>query len=113
MPGPDAANTDAAVLQAVATAVREIDLSGTEAWADLDALSSNTHVDSVEVFADEIKVRGGSFEGPINVHCTLNYGNGADGLTVSETFPGRFEGSLSPAGPVILRLKVDTSSFYA
>ncbi|AWN42504.1 hypothetical protein [Methylobacterium durans] len=114
MSNPDAPNPDAAaVLRAVAAAVRDIDVSETEAWDDLDALSSNTHVDAVEVFADEIKLRADGFEGLVNVHCTLNYGNDKDGLTLSETFPGRFEGTLSPEGPIIRRLTVDTSGFYA
>jgi hypothetical protein len=114
MSSSDAPNTDAAALiRAVAAAVRDIEVSETEAWDHLNALSSNTHVDAVEVFVDEIKVRADSFEGPINVHCTLQYANDKDGLTLSETFPGRFEGTLSPEGPVVRRLTVDTSGFYA
>ncbi|MBH5371553.1 hypothetical protein [Bradyrhizobium glycinis] len=43
----------------------------------------------VEAFEDEIRKHGHRFEGPLNVHVTLQY---PEGVTLSETFPGRFGG---------------------
>ena len=103
---------DDATYRAIAEAIGDVEISETEAWHDLDVLSSHTQVDDIEVFVSEIKLREDGFEGPLNVHCTLHYGRGADGFTVSETYPGRFEGTMGPGGPIISRLTVDTSAFY-
>ena len=114
MSNPDAPRPDGtAPLRAVAATARDIEVSETEAWDDLDALSSNTHVDDIEVFTDEIKLRADIVEVPVNVHCTLTYGNDKDGLTLSEAFPGRSEGTLSPDCPFLRRMTVDTSGFDA
>ena len=40
--------------RAIADAVRNVELSKMEAWSDLDVLSSNTHIEAIEVFEDEI-----------------------------------------------------------
>jgi hypothetical protein len=94
---------------AIADAVRDVELSTTEAWDNLDVLSSHTLVEAVEVFEDEIRQTGGRFEGPINVHVVLQY---SENVTLSETFPGRFEGEWKKDQPLIDRITVDTSSFY-
>jgi hypothetical protein len=94
--------------QAIADAVRKVEIVGTEAWSELDVLSSNTLVEAIEVFEDEIRFDGERFEGPINVHVTLRY---SENVTLSETFPGRFEARWKDNGPSIDRLFVDTSSF--
>jgi hypothetical protein len=93
---------------AIAEAVRKLELSETEAWADLDVLSSNTHVEAIEVFEDEIRYDGNRYEGPINVHVTLRY---PENVTLSETFPGRFEAKWKGGRPSIESVRVDTSSF--
>ncbi|WFU18545.1 hypothetical protein [Bradyrhizobium sp. CB3481] len=93
---------------AIAEAVRNLQLAGTQAWDELDALSFNTHVEAVEVFEDEIRVNGTRFEGPINVHVTLRY---PENVTLSETFPGCFEARWQDNAPSIDRVFVDTSSF--
>jgi hypothetical protein len=94
--------------RAVAEAVRNVELVETEAWGELDVLSSNTRVEAVEVFEDEIRFDGKRFKGPINVHVTLQY---PENVTLSETFPGRFEASWRSGAPSIDRVVVDTSSF--
>ena len=93
----------------IANAVRDVQLNGTAAWNDLDALSSKTLVNAIEVFEDEIRSVGDSFEGPINVHVTLQY---QEDVTMSETFPGRFEGKWTANIPIIENVFVDTTSFY-
>lgn len=106
MPGSNSSERN----RLIADAVRNLELSTTKAWNDLDVLSSNTSIEAVEVFEDEIRETRGKFEGPINVHVTLQY---PEGVTLSETFPGRFEGQWSAEGPSINTVIVDTSSFYA
>lgn len=92
----------------IAEAVRNVEIVDTEAWPKLDSLSSKTLVEAVEVFEDEIRFDGTRFVGPINVHVTLQY---AKDVTLSETFPGRFEARWKGDAPSIDRLLVDTSSF--
>ncbi|OCX29104.1 hypothetical protein QU42_19395 [Bradyrhizobium sp. UASWS1016] len=94
--------------RSLAEAVRATELAGTEAWDDLDILSSNTHVEAIEVFEDEIRFDGNRIEGPINVHVTLQY---SEDVVLSESFPGRFEASWENGKPSIKRIVVDTSSF--
>jgi hypothetical protein len=97
--------------RAIATAVREIELSTTDAWSELDILSSNTQVEAIEVFEDEIRqANDGKFEGPINMHVTLQY---PENITMFETFPGRFEGTWKDNRPSIEKVTVDSSSFYS
>jgi hypothetical protein len=97
--------------RAIAAAVRDIELSTTDAWSDLNILSSNTHIEAIEVFEDEIRqTDDGRFEGPINIHVTLQY---PENVTMSETFPGRFEGGWKGNRPSIEKVAVDTSSFYS
>ena len=95
---------------AIAEAVRNVELSTTEAWSDLDVLSSHTQVEAIEVFEDEIRQSGNRFQGPINLHVVLQY---PDDVMFSETFPGRFEGEWKEDEPLIYRIAVNTSSFYA
>jgi|ERR1700722_8695517 hypothetical protein len=103
--------TEVEKARAIAAAVRTVELSTTEAWSDLDMLSSNTHIEAIEVFEDEIRQAGdGKFEGPINIHVTLQY---PENVTISETFPGRFEGDWKSDCPSIEKVAVDTSSFYS
>lgn len=91
----------------IANSVRKVEIVDTEAWSKLDVLSSKTSVESIEVFEDEIRSDGDRFEGPINVHVILRY---PKNVTLSETFPGRFEASWKGETPSIDRLTVDTSS---
>lgn len=67
-------------------------------------------IEGIEVFEEEIRTDGDAFEGLINVHVTLQY---SEGVTMSETFPGRFEGKWKGNKPVIDTVSVDTSSFYS
>jgi hypothetical protein len=93
-------------------AVRNVELTQTGAWSALDGLSSNTRVDLIETFQDEIRFDGRRFRGPVVFHVTLQYGGGEDEVTLSEAFPGRFEGHFKDDRPIIDDVDVDTSSFY-
>jgi hypothetical protein len=101
-----------AVRKSIADSLRDIEIADTEAWSELDVLSNRTIIEAIEVFEDEIKIRENAFEGLFNIHCQLSYGHGAAAFTLSETFPGRFEGHLLEGGEVDLeRVMVDTSGF--
>jgi hypothetical protein len=98
--------------QLAADAVRSSDVTDFEAWSNLSSISTNTIIDSIEVFDNEIIVRGNRFTGPLLWHVTLQYGNGADEFTSSDSFPGTFEGSIEDGLATVTKLTADTSSFY-
>ncbi|MER8709332.1 hypothetical protein NKH80_04185 [Mesorhizobium sp. M0904] len=99
--------------QQVIEAVQAKDYQETQAWSDLDALSSSTQVDTIETFEKEIRFDGNDFQGPLTWYVVLRYGmDTADPLETSESFPGTFHGSLVDEVPVIQDMTVDTSSFY-
>ncbi|MER8699595.1 hypothetical protein [Mesorhizobium sp. M1273] len=101
--------------QRIALAVQDVEPTETEAWTDLALLSSNTRVDTVETFEREVRIDGEQFSGPITWYVVLEYGprDGDDALTTSESFPGTFEGHFEGETPIVDRMTVDTSSFYA
>jgi hypothetical protein len=103
-----------ALRENIIAAVKATELTETEAWQDLSALSSNTYVDTIETFDDEVRIDGDRFEGPLTWHVTLHYGQGAseDELVISDSFPGSFEGRLEDGVPVIERVLAEVSSFY-
>jgi hypothetical protein len=87
----------------------------TEAWTDLSLLSSNTRVDTIEIFEREVRIDGEQFTGPITWYVVLEYGPRDDdgALRTSESFPGTFEGHFEGDTPIVDRMTVDTTSFYA
>lgn len=103
-----------ALRENIIAAVKATELTETEAWQDLSALSSNTYVDTIETFDDEVRIDGDRFEGPLTWHVTLHYGQHAseDELIISDSFPGSFEGRLEDGVPVIERMLAEVSSFY-
>ena len=103
----------AAQRQKILEAVQAKDYQETQAWYDLDALSSSTQVDTIETFEKEIRFDGDDFRGPLTWYVVLRYGmDTEDPLETSESFPGTFHGSLVDEVPVIHDMTVDTSSFY-
>jgi hypothetical protein len=98
----------------IVEAVQAQEMTQTEAWSDLDALSSSTVVDTFETFAEEVRIDGNTFSGPLTWYVLLRYGQDgdADQLTTSESFPGSFEGHFEDEMPVVDKMSVDVSSFY-
>lgn len=103
-----------ALQESIIAAVKATELVETEAWQDLIALSSNTYVDTIETFDDEVRIDGDRFEGPLTWHVTLHYNQHAseDELVISDSFPGSFEGRFENGVPVIERMLAEVSSFY-
>jgi hypothetical protein len=106
---------DRQLRQQIIEAIKARDLTDTEAWNDLSALSTDTQLDTIETFDDEIRIEDGNFSGPLTWYVSLRYGQeGTDNLLVmSESFPGSFEGHLEDGRPVIDRMFAAVSSFYA
>ncbi|CAN7296017.1 hypothetical protein LJR235_001414 [Pararhizobium sp. LjRoot235] len=97
----------------IVEAVQAMDHQDTQAWSDLDLLSTSTQIDTVETFENEIRFDGDQFEGPLTWYVVLRYGmNTDDPLETSESFPGTFHGRVVESDPVIDDMTVDTSSFH-
>jgi Predicted pPIWI-associating nuclease len=96
----------------IAEAVRNFEVTESEAWQQLSLLSTNTKIDSVEVFNEEITFKDSRFTGPLLWHVTLQYGDGEDEFTSSDSFPGVFEGTIQGQHAEVHKLTADTSSFY-
>lgn len=95
----------------VAEALRSQNLKETEAGRHLLVLSTDTHIDSLEVLEEEIILEGDNFSGPVLWHVTLSFPNPKQGPIVSsESFPGTFQGRYDDGQPCIETLDVDTSS---
>ncbi len=95
-------------------AVQAMDYQDTQAWSDLDLLSTSTQIDTVETFENEIRFDGDQFQGPLTWYVVLRYGmNTDDPLETSESFPGTFHGRIVDSEPVIDDMTVDSSSFHS
>lgn len=101
-----------AIIEAVKAAAT--DLTAFSAWADLDALSTHTSVDSVEVLPEGIVLNTDeTFQGVLNLYLTLQYGHdNNEGFSTSESMLAKFSGSFDEGEPRIDDIEVDTSRFY-
>ncbi|ATI82822.1 hypothetical protein A6768_24335 [Sphingobium yanoikuyae] len=99
----------------IASYLNEVDPTEFDIWADLDALSTHTTIDDIEIDPAGIVLSGENFEGVFNVYVSLQYGtDNEEGFTTSDSFLARFSGHFDEANsPVIDKSEVDTSSFYA
>ena len=100
-------------LPAVMQAIADFDLTQSSAWADLDALSSRTLIDDVEVEPEGIIIEGDRFRGLMNVYVVLQYGGSKDSFQTSDAFRALFEGHFSGSIAEIENVRVDTSPFFA
>ena len=103
-------------INAIIDAVADKEMHETSAWEDLDALSTQTQVDGVEIPADAIILdRTGGFRGLMTIYVVLNYGpdQGDDGFTETDAFRGFFTGHFKGDQPVIDDITADTSPFYS
>jgi hypothetical protein len=96
--------------QAIALAVRKIDVTETDAWKDLSLLAKKVTVDALELFEEEIQLKNSDFSGALVWYVTLEYGPDEDPISTTESFPGKFEGHLDNEQPHIDSMVADTSS---
>lgn len=98
---------------AVLQAVSDFDLTQSDAWSDLDELSTHTHIDEVEVDPEGIILDEDRFKGMMNIYVLLQYGRDShEGFQTSDAFRAWFNGHFEGAEAVIDGVKVDTSPFY-
>lgn len=108
------ATTSADRQQAIAEAARAIDLSALPAWGELASLSTHTTLDGLEVDPEGVIIKGNDFEGSMVVYVKLDYGSSEDRLETSDAFNASFTGHFGEGDrPIIDRVEVDTSPFYA
>lgn len=89
------------------------DLAESSGWKELAQLSSETELEDIEVFEDEIIKEDGRYVVPVNVYVTLNYHDSEGDETFHDAFPGSVVVEVDEDGrPVIRDMSVDTSSFF-
>src|SRR4051812_18216231 len=95
-------------------AIKTYDIASSTAWPELEALSSHTFLDGVEIDPDGIIVKGNQFRGPISVYVVLKYNEpNEDNFETSDSFMGEFNGHFDEhENPVIDSVTVDTSPFF-
>lgn len=101
-------------IRAVMDAVENYELAESAAWSDLDALSTHTYIDGIEIDPEGVILEDNRFHGVMNVYVLLTYGSDKeDGFETSDAFLGQFEGHFNPEGKAVIdNLTVDTSPFY-
>jgi len=95
-------------------AVSSVDLIETDAWSELDSLSTNTRIDDIQAVPEGIfEVGGDGFVAVATVYVGLNYGGKKDSFSTSESFPAQVQGHFESNGKAVVdSVSVDTSSFY-
>lgn len=99
---------------AIAEAVENSNVTDFEAWNALDALSTHTEFDGVDVAEESLRWDDKKFVADVTVFIGLHYGKGDDdGISTSDSFPGEISGHMDNDGNVVIdELTVDTSTFY-
>lgn len=98
----------------VADFVRSLDVTSLDLWGSLDALSTHTLVEGVEVDPAGIVIGpGSSFTGVFNIYVTLQYGKDSDeGFSTSDSFLAHLSGHFEGDTPIVDSSSVDTSAFH-
>lgn len=83
-------------------------------WSELDALSTHTTVESLDIDEDAIVFDdSGAFSATFNVYVSLQYGkDNNEGFTIGDSFLAESRGHFEDGDPVIDSADIDTSSFY-
>ena len=100
---------------AIADWLRSFNLENHPAWASLDALSSKTRFEGVDVDPEGIILEpDNTFSGIMNVYVLLQYDPESEGAFAdSASFLGQFEGHLDHFGqPQIDNVTVNTDPFF-
>jgi Predicted pPIWI-associating nuclease len=102
---------------AVIKAVSKCDVRESNAWSDLNELSTHTQFEEIDAVPEGIFERGDRFSASATVYVTLQYGsNPEEEVSSSDEFPaaidGHFEQENDSTKAVIDNISIDTSSFY-
>ena len=99
--------------------LRSGDFSHTDAWHNLQELSSNTQVDAIYAISESAVYQSGRFVAPAIINVTLNYGGVSDHTSMADSFPAEIKFRISNTksaqeSPAISieDITVDTRSFY-
>jgi len=97
----------------VIKAVGQYDFASDPNWSELDGLSERTEFDGLEAVPEGTFESGdGKFQVVATVYVKLNYGDGDDSLSSSESFPAYVNGHFDQETAKIDSVDVDTSSFF-
>jgi len=99
---------------AIIAAIEGYDLTESDAWNQLDELSSHTMVEGVEPNPDGIFKKGtNEFEAVGTVYVTLTYGDKKDNASMNDSYPIQIRGKFEDDNEItVSSVEVDTSSFY-
>jgi hypothetical protein len=104
---------DPQVREAIMQAISDYNLVDSDAWSELDELSSHTEFEALEPNPDGIFETPGGFEAVANVYVILNYGPKNDSAAMTDSFPVYLKGTVDPSKVVAIEeVRVDNSSFY-
>ena len=92
----------------------KVDISECQAWGDLDALSTHTEFNGLEVNPETVEwLDGKRFKVSVMIHVGPQYGKDAEeGLSTTDGYPGQLVEHLQGDKVVVDDVSVDTSSFY-
>src|SRR5262245_623974 len=80
-------------LDAVIKAVSKYNVRESNAWSDLNELSTHTQFEEMDALPEGIFERGDKFSAYATVYVTLQYGSGADEeASSSDAFPAAIDG---------------------
>lgn len=104
-------------IAAVMKAIGEYDLVGSIAWSDLDALSTSTEFEEMEVVPEGVFASNDGFTALATVYVVLRYGgDNEDGFESLDSYParvvGHFDSERDELTAIVDAVQVDTSSFY-
>lgn len=101
------------ILEAISELTPE-QVMDSEAAADLDVLSTHTQIEAIEASPDGVfwTVQGRAFEAIATIYVVLNYGSSRDSDAMSDSYPAYVYGTFSDEKASVIRITVDTQSFY-
>jgi len=103
--------SDSAIIEKVG-----LDITNYSAWSDLDALSTKTEFDGLDVMIESLEFdeKSGEFHVDVVLNVGLHFGGKADdGFSTGDAFPGCLTGWVLENGELdITNITVDTSSFH-
>jgi len=96
-------------------AINRFELTATDAWHDLEALSAGTRFDEIDAVPEGLfAVEGNGFTAIATVYVDLVDDDMEGASAYPDNFPAEVRGHFDASGEAIIEtVSVDTSSFYA
>lgn len=98
---------------AIAEGLRKVEIESLDLWDDLDALSTHTRIEGIEVPVEGVvPTADGRFTAVMNLYVTLQYGkDDEEGFITSDSFLAKVAGRWRDGSLTVDGATVDTSSF--